>query len=323
MSTTDTILADDGSVYRRLQGKAEGTSFHIIYQDEKGIDLQPDIIRLFDEFEQSLSVYIPHSLISRLNRNEPVEVDDFFHYVFTRAKEISKQTDGAFDISAEPLFRAWGFSSEEKNIPDENQIKHLKQFIGMDKVRLEGKLLVKDFPETVLNVNAIAKGYSADLLAALLAQSGSPNYLVEIGGEIRVKGVNPGGEIWRIGVDHPSENRRIPGEKLQVILQITDRGIATSGNYRQFYMEDRRKITHTIDPATGYPTEHNLVSVTIIADDAITADAYATACMVGGIEKAVHWIDRNPTLEAVFICREADEYRTYFTSALEGKVEQA
>lgn len=316
------IMADNGSFYYNIQGTAEGTSYNIIYQDNEDRDFQPEIDDLLVGFEKSLSVYDENSIISRVNRNEDIEIDNYFYTVFTKAKEISAQTEGSFDISAEPLFRAWGFSSQEKCPPDKGQIEKLKQYIGMDKVRIENRRIIKSHPDIVLNVNAIAKGYSADVVAIFLNERNCKNYLVEIGGEIRLKGENLHGEAWRIGIDRPSENNPIPGQDLQAVLQITDKAVATSGNYRQFYIEDGQKITHTINPATGYPSKHNLLSVTVVANDALTADAYATAFLVSGTEKSLEWLNKHPELDAIFICDEEGEYKMYCTPALEDKITQ-
>ncbi|MDR1089461.1 MAG: FAD:protein FMN transferase [Prevotella sp.] len=314
----ETTMTDGGVFYSTIRGFAEGTGYRIVYEGH--CNIQKEIESLLSGFEKSLSVYDPTSIISRINRNEDIEVDNYFETVFNRAKEISKLTGGLFDISAEPLFRAWGFSSEGKNIPDKEKIEELKKYIGMDKIRIENKRLIKDHPNAVLNANAIAKGYSADIAASFL-DTDCDNYLVEIGGEIRVKGYNPQGKPWSIGIDRPIEGNFLPGENgLQLILQITDKGIATSGNNRQFYIENGRKITHTINPATGYPAKHNLVSATVIAGDALTADAYATAFMVGGMEKAGQWIEENPELDAIFICDEQGEYKVYYTSLIEDKL---
>ncbi|MBK5721066.1 FAD:protein FMN transferase [Dysgonomonas sp. Marseille-P4677] len=313
----NTVMADNGTFYYNIQGTAEGTSYNIIYQDDEDRDFQPAIEALLVQFEKSLSVYDETSIISRVNRNEKIETDYFFQTVFNKAKEISNLTEGTFDISAEPLFRAWGFSSQEKHIPNEAQITDLKQHIGMDKIRIENNFVIKSNPNIVLNANAIAKGYSADLISLVLEEYGCENFLVEIGGEIRLKGVNTEGQAWRIGIDRPSEDNPIPGQNLQVILQITDRGIATSGNYRQFYIENGQKVAHTINPATGYPVKHNLLSTTVIAKDAITADAFATAFLVAGVEKALEWINLFPELDAIFIYDEAGEYKMYYTPGIE------
>lgn len=307
------------SSYSHIQGFAEGTSYRIIYKGDR--DFKEEIQSLLSSFERSLSVYDKNSIISRINRNDDIEVDDYFKTVFTRAKQISAHTQGLFDISAEPLFRVWGFSSEGKIVPDAKQIEELRKQIGMDNIWLEGNKIVKKHPDTIINVNAIAKGYSADIVASLLEEKGCSDYLIEIGGEIRLRGGSPEGEEWRIGIDRPLEGNLLPGQEgLQAVLQITDKGIATSGNYRQFYIENGQKITHTINPVTGYPAKHNLLSTTVIANDALTADAYATAFMVGGMEKAAEWIDENPELDAIFICDEEGEYKTYYTSQIEDRL---
>jgi len=314
------IMADNGTFYYHIQGVAEGTSYSIIYQDNEDRDFQPEIDRLLAGFEKSLSVYDKDSIISRINRNEDIEIDAYFRTVFNRAKEISSLTNGTFDISAEPLFKAWGFSSGKRNIPNDAQIKELKQYIGMDKLTLDNNRIIKSNPSVILNTNAIAKGYSADLVASLLENYNSKNFLVEIGGEIRLKGFNTEGKPWRVGIDCPAEDNPIPGQNLQLILQITDKGIATSGNYRQFYIENGQKIVHTIDPVSGYPVKHNLLSVTVIANDCITADAFATAFLVAGIEKALGWINNFPELDAIFISDEEGEYRVFCTPDIEKSI---
>ncbi|WP_165040595.1 FAD:protein FMN transferase [Dysgonomonas sp. ZJ709] len=313
----DLILSYNGKFYSNIRGKAEGTSYNIIYQDDSERDFQPDIENLLSDFEKSLSVYDETSIISCVNRNEDIEVDNYFSTVFNRAKEISKLTDGTFDISAEPLFRIWGFSFKERAPINTDELIDVQQYIGMDKIRMENKRIIKSHPNIVLNANAIAKGYSADIVADFIEERGVSNYLIEIGGEIRVSGLNTSGEAWRIGVDKPSDNNLIPGQDLQLILQISDRGIATSGNYRQFYIENGQKIPHTIDPRTGYPVKHNLLSTTVVACDALTADAFATAFLVVGIDVAKQWVDTFPFLDALFIYDEDGKYKVHYTTGME------
>lgn len=314
-----TIPASDGTLYYNITGVAEGTSFNIIYRDSFGRNFLTEIKNLLANFEKSLSVYDNTSIISRINRNEEVELDNFFETVFNKAKEISLLTQGAFDISAGPLFSAWGFSAEDRNIPDESKLSKLKAIVGMEKVAIVNKRIVKQTPKLTLNANAIAKGYSADIIADFLTAQACQDFLVEIGGEIRLSGENPEGQAWRIGVDRPSESNLMPGQDLQVILQLTDKAIATSGNYRQFYIENGRKISHTIDPVSGYPVTHHLLSVTVIADNAISADAFATAFMVAGIEQSIEWMNNEdfPDLEVLFICDEDNKYKIYYTEGME------
>ncbi|NDV68360.1 FAD:protein FMN transferase [Dysgonomonas sp. 25] len=314
------IMADNGDFYYNICGTAEGTSYNILYQDAEGRDFQSDIASLLAGFEKSLSVYDKTSLISRINRNETTKVDAYFAEVFTRAKEIYSLTDGAFDASAEPLFKAWGFGGGARYIPDEEQIKELQSYIGMDKIRLENNQILKIDPRIVLNFNAIAKGYSADIVARFLEAEGCVNYMAEIGGEIRLKGKNLRGGDWRVGIDRPTDENLIPGQDLQVILEVSDKALATSGNYRQYYIENGQKMVHTIDPSTGYPVRHNLLSVTVVADDAITADAFATAFLVRGLDGSAGWIEKYPSIDALFICDEEGEYKVYSSAGMKNYI---
>ncbi|MDR1585535.1 MAG: FAD:protein FMN transferase, partial [Prevotellaceae bacterium] len=244
----------------------------------------------------------------------------FFRVLFTKAKEINRLTEGAFDISAEPLFRAWGFGSGGKANPDKETVEALKQCVGMDKIWLEGNRVVKSNPAIVLNANAVAKGYSVDVVADFLDGKACGNYLVEIGGEIRLKGCNPDGERWRVGIDKPADDNPLPGQRLHAVLQLTGKAVATSGNYRQFSVENGRRINHTINPATGYPVNNELLSVTVVAADALTADALATAAMVAGKEAAMKWITEYGNFDAVFIIDDAGELKTCCTEGIAGNI---
>lgn len=307
----------DGENYITIRGLAEGTSYSIIYHDNGRRDFTNDIKALLAEYESSMSVYDPHSIISRINRNEDIQVDNYFIKVFKKAREISLLTDSYFDMSAEPLFKAWGFSFSKKEKLNDNDIDQLRRHIGMDKIVLKGKRIIKSDPNVVLNGNAIAKGYSTDIVADFLEQKGIANYLVEIGGEIRAKGKNSMGEMWRIGIDKPTDGNHTPGQDMQVVLQLTDKSIATSGNYRQFYTDENgRKISHTINPKTGYPVSHNLLSTTVVAGDTISADAIATAFMVMGMEKAMDYAAKLRDVDALFIYDEMGEYKIVYTPGM-------
>lgn len=303
--------------YFQIQDFALGTSYNLIFEAENADRVQDDIETLIVEFEDSLSVYKPNSIISRINRNEDIEVDKYFEAVFLCAKNISTLTEGLFDISAEPIFKEWGFSFLEKAEMTDEKIKDIIQHIGMDKVNLVGKKIVKENPSIQLNANAIAKGYMTDVIADYLGRKNISNYLVEVGGEIRTKGISPRGGGWLIGVDRPSDTNMIPGQDVQVLLELTDKALATSGNYRQFYIKDGKKVSHTINPRTGYPVEHSLLSVTVIADDAMSADAYATAFLVAGIDKTLELLDNIKNIEVLFICDEDGEFKVHYTAGLE------
>jgi thiamine biosynthesis lipoprotein len=276
--------------------------------------LQPAIDSLLCGFSQSLSVYDSASLISRMNRNEAVVADDYFIRAFRRAREVYDDSNGAFDISASPLFNAWGFGFKLREKITPQLLDSLKTFVGMDKVRLEGRRLVKDDARITLNMNALAQGYSVDVVSEWLEAQGIANYLVEIGGEIRCKGKSKKGAAWAVGIDRPEDGNDLAGERLQAVVHFTGRAMVTSGNYRKFYVEDGKKYAHIIDPVTGWPVMHNLLSATVFADDAITADAYATVFMVVGLECAEKILSQRPQWGAYLIYEEDGVMKTHVTA---------
>lgn len=308
--------------YFSIQGFAEGTSYSITYSDEGKRDFRAPIEQLLNEFEISLSTYRDSSIISRANRNEEVELDDYFITVFNRSAEVSAATNNAFDISASPLFSIWGWGAEKRKEINQALIDSLKQYVGMDKVRIENRRLIKDHPNVTLNMNAIAKGYSSDVVAKFLDEQGVQNYLVEIGGEMRLKGKNSKGNLWRVGVDKPMDGNYMPGENLQTILEVTDLGLATSGDYRRFYIDSLtgEKYSHTIDPKTGYSAKQGLLSATVIAPDCMTADAYATAFMVLGVDSSKKILERMPELEAYFVYNEKGENKVFYTNNMKHRI---
>ncbi len=290
-----------------------GTTYHIVYGHDKDVH---DAIRVkMNEFNLSLSTYDSTSVISKINRNEDVELDDYFTAVFKKAVEISDNTGGAFDITVAPLVNVWGFGFSKRDSVSPHLIDSLLQFVGMDRVRISGGEVVKSAPGVMLDASAIAKGYGVDVVADYLESLGINNYLVEIGGEIRVKGHNMRGVLWRVGIDKPIDDPKVLNRELQEIIEITDGALATSGNYRNFYIKDGKKYAHTIDPKTGYPVQHELLSVSVIASDCMTADAYATAFMVLGKDEAKEIVQKTAGLEAYFICRaeDSDTLKIIFT----------
>lgn len=313
-----------------LDGFTQGTTYHIVYKqpyspgyflNTKLHDYQEEIDSLLMEFDRSLSIYLPGSVISRINNNEKdVKVDSLFRVVFYKAKEVNELSDGAFDITVGPLVNAWGFGPELREQIDSTLIDSLIQFVGMDNVRIEEDMVIKSEPGVKLDVNAIAQGYSVDIIAGFLSSKGIKNYLVEIGGEIRAAGRKKKGTAWKVGVDKPYDNNYIPGQDLQVILALEDNSMATSGNYRKFFEENGMKYSHSIDPKTGYPVSHNLLSVTVTAPDCMTADAFATAFMILGLEKSVKLVKKLEKIEAYFIYSDKDgSFCTEFTDGF-GKI---
>ncbi len=286
-----------GTEYNSVTGLVFGTIYHITYQHDK--DLKAEIESKLKSFDYSLSPFNDSSVISRINRNERMETDSFFRECFNRSMEIAKETEGAFDITVAPLVNAWGFGFKKGAFPDSATIDSLLRITGYEKIRLEGNEIVKEDPRVMLNCSAVAKGYAVDVVAKLLEDKGIKNFMVDIGGEVVVRGRNPEGNLWRIGINKPVDEPA--NQELQTILALTDVGIATSGNYRNFYYKDGKKYAHTIDPHTGYPALHSILSSTVIAKDCMTADALATAFMVMGLEKAKAFCDAHPEIEAYFI----------------------
>jgi thiamine biosynthesis lipoprotein len=304
--------------YIKLAGFTQGTSYHITYESRDSINLQDQIDSLLADFDSTFSIYIPGSVISRINRNDSgTLINDHFIEVFNKAYEVYKATDGAFDITVAPLVNAWGFGFTEKADVDSAMIDSLLQYVGMDKVVIEDGMVIKKYREMMLDCNAIAQGYAVDVIAGFMDKKDIRNYLVEVGGEIRTKGVNPEGNMWRIGIDRPDEKNIIPGAFLQAIVELQNRSLATSGNYRKFYEVDGIKYTHSIDPKTGYPVMKRLLSTTVVARDCITADAYATALMIMGLEKGKDLLSEHKELEAYLIYSDDEgNYRTYITPGL-------
>ncbi len=299
--------------YTRINGFAQGTTYSICYE---GTDtLQGEIDALLARFDSSLSIYNRASTISRVNYNEITEVDSFFISCFSLAQRITEQTNGAFDMSAAPLFLAWGFGSQKQAaLPTPEQVDSIKKFCGMDKIRIENNNIVKVDPRVRLNANAIAKGYSVDVVSQFLEGKGKKNYLVEIGGEIFCRGVSPKGRAWIIGIDRPTEGNFVPGQDVLAKVQLSGRGLATSGNYRKFYIQDGRKVAHCINPRTGFPAYTSVLSTTVIAEDSGTADAFATALMVVGLDSAKAMLQRHPHIDAYLVyASDSNDYESYAT----------
>ncbi|MBR5100076.1 MAG: FAD:protein FMN transferase [Bacteroidales bacterium] len=309
--------------YVRIEGFAQGGTYHVICRPVQGIG-EPALRAAIDSrllaIDGSLSGYNKGSLLSRLNAGEDLPLDPLFLACFTRSKEIWTETEGAFDPSAAPLFDLWGFGFSNKGNVTQEAIDSIRAFVGMDRLTLEeradGTHLMKADPRMKLNFNAIAQGYSCDVVARYLDSLGCENYLVDIGREIICKGVNASGNLWRIGLDRPEDGNYEEGRNLQAILEVTDCGIVTSGNYRKFYVEDGQKYAHTIDPLTGRPVSHNLLSATVVANDAATADAYATWLMVVGLDRARKILAARPDLEALLVYDQDGQMKTFQTDKI-------
>ncbi|MCI5580675.1 MAG: FAD:protein FMN transferase [Phocaeicola plebeius] len=310
------LILKKQSPYQTDQGLVFGTVYKITYQSAE--NLKEDIEAELQKVDHSLSPFNPNSVITHINDNTDLTPDSLFLDVFRLAKEVSAVTHGAFDITVAPLVNAWGFGFKSGSSIDPAHIDSLRQRVGIDKVELapDGTLHKQD-PNIQLDCSAIAKGYGVDCVARLLDRKGVRNYMIDIGGEVVVKGKNPQQHPWHIGVNKPIDDSLSVNQELQTILSITDVGMATSGNYRNFYYRDGKKYAHTIDPRTGYPVQHNILSSTVIAADCATADAYATSFMVLGLDSSKAICEQHPELEAYFIYSRPDSTNgIYFTKGM-------
>ena len=268
--------------YRKNTNFVFGTIYNITYQSSE--DLQQEIEAELQKVDGEFSMFNPESTVSRINRGDSaVARSAMFQEIFQLAQTVNRETDGAFDITVAPLVNAWGFGFKHEQMPTPAQVDSLLQI------------------RSQMDFSAIAKGYGCDVVARLLQSKGIRNYMVEIGGEVVVSGQNAKGDNWHIGITKPSDDSLSVEGEMQTVLSITDHAMATSGNYRNFYYQGGRKYAHTIDPRTGYPVQHSLLSATVFAADCATADAYATSFMVLGVEGAKAVLQRHPELMAYLI----------------------
>jgi len=316
----------DKPVYNSFNGFVQGTTYSIIFQNNQKLDpfvLREEVEALLHNFDMSLSLYQDSSILSRINRNEKVVADAFFTEAFERSKELYELTGGAFDITVGPLVKAWGFGPDAVKRFSESMHDSLMHLVGMDKVELKNGIISKKDPGITLDFNAVAQGFSVDIVCRHLDKLNIDSYLVEIGGEVRVKGER-GSSRWRIGIDRPVDYNVVPGTNLQAIISLKDRSLATSGNYRKFFVEDNIKYSHTIDPSTGYPVRHRLLSATIITDDCTAADAVATACMVMGLEKTLDFIKKHSEFEAYLIYSDDNgDFITWISEGLKKSISES
>lgn len=306
--------------YKKIQGSIFGTIYAITYQSD--LDIKEDVTQELNRFDYSLSPFKEQSIISKVNRNEDVELDSLFINVFNRSQEISKLSQGAFDITVAPLVNAWGFGFKKGEFPDSIMIDSLLQHTGFQKVRLINNTIIKDDPNIILNASAIAKGYAVDIIGDLLDSKNITNYMIDIGGEVLAKGKNAKGLPWRIGINKPIDDALATNQEIELVINIENKGIATSGNYRNFYIKDGKKYAHTIHPKTGYPVQHNILAATVLADDCMTADALATTFMVLGLDESLKLLTQLDGIEACFIYTDdTDNYKIYLTEGMKSLTE--
>ena len=308
--------------YTVADGVMLGTTLHVV-ADVKGTssqELYAAIMELDRQAKASMSIYDSTSLLSRLNRNRTDSVDRHIAFNFRLADSIGALSDGRYDVTVGPLVEAWGFAARQRTV-DPN-IDSILGFVGREKVRIENGRLVKDDPRVQLDFNSVAKGYTVDLLAELVERYGAENYIVDIGGEVRCRGVNRNGDPWRIGVETPFDGNMTDGEYLQKRIRMREGGLATSGNYRRFYLDENGdKVAHTIDPRTGRSILSRLLSVTVVAPTCAEADALGTMFLAMGADDALEAVKRMPGMKVYFILAgDGETYEEYVSPAMEALI---
>ncbi len=290
----------------KFTGLAQGTYYEVTYFDSESRNFQSSVDSILKQFDQCASIYEKSSIISKINNNDStVILDSNFIEVFNLSQKISKETEGAFDCTVGPLVKAWGFSIKENKELELPKIDHLMQFIGYQKIKIENGKFQKESPEIMIDFNAIAQGYSVDIIAKFLENKGIENYLVDVGGEVLGKGKKVDNSSWIVGIEKPAESSNAD-RVIQIKVELKDKALCTSGNYRKYRIIKGKKYSHEIDPKTGFPVTHNLLSVSVMGNDCGAADAYATAFMVMGLEKSKLFLSKHPELAVYFIYTDSD-----------------
>ncbi len=328
----------------QLQGEAQGTTWQIVYYDLQQRNLKPQIDSLLQKVDESVSTYLPGSVIDTWNKSDSgAAIDSMFYEVLGLSWRVYLETNGAFDPTVKPLVSYWGFGPEMYAHPekaDQHKIDSLLELVDFDTLRL----VVNDFPRPIdglrdkrikysfpiflskpdsrmqLDFNAVGQGWSVDVVAHFLEKNGIEKYFIEIGGEIKAGYPKPDGSLWRFGIDKPIED--LAQRELEAIINLRNKGLATSGNYRKFYEVDGVKYAHTIDPKSGYPVKHSLLSATVVAGDAGLADAMATAFMVIGTDSAIAYLegDNNTNSAAFLIYTDSNKYKTWVSPSIASKL---
>lgn len=303
--------------YKVVDGVMLGTRLHII-ADSPCDTLYRGAMTLDAEAKRSMSIFEENSLLNRLNRNQTDSLDHHITRNILLADSIHRLSEGAYDITVKPLVEAWGFAGREAQ--QQPNIDSILQFVGMEKIRIEAGRLKKEDPRVALDLNSIAKGYTVDLLAEYIEQTGAENYIVDIGGEVRCKGHNRQGNPWRIGVESPFDGNMTDGEYIERRIALTSGAMATSGNYRRYYLNEKgEKIAHTIDPRTGYSNPSRLLSATVVAPTCAEADALCTMLLAMGDKAALSFAEAHPTMAVylIFAPREGEQFEEYSSPAME------
>lgn len=284
------LAACGGEKYHKADGMVWNTTYHITYEGDP--ELADSVLIVLEKVGKSLNVFDTTSLVSRVNAADSVIVDSHFRKVYNTSRKISKASRGMFDPTLSPLISAWGFGPGHKPTADTTKVAEILKYVGIDKTHLAGDTLVKDDPRLNFNFSGVAKGYGCDAVASMFKRNRVSNYLIEIGGEIAVSGLSPSFEQWSISIDRPVQSDSAIVHDAAAVVKVTDAGIATSGNYRNFHRQGTRTLGHTISPKTGRPVETDVISATVIAPTAMEADAAATACMAAGSEVAKEMVSQ-------------------------------
>ena len=312
-----TVFILSGSKYYTNEGQIFGTTYHITYAGTN--DLDKEIRAELQRVDDALSMFNKQSVLSKFNRNEKYDVSNArFNDVVRLSLQLSRETDGAFDITVAPLVNEWGFGFKHRERINASKIDSLRAFVGYDKLFYEGNRLNKRDSRVTIDCGAVAKGYGVDCVARLLSSKGCTTYMVEIGGVVVVKGKNAKGKKWTIGINKPVDDSTKNVSEVQNILHVSDCGIATSGNYRNFYYVDGRKVSHTIDPKTGQPVQHSLLSATVLTPSCAKSDALATSFMVMGLDRAKAFLAKHKDVQAYFIFADGQgKYNVWMTEGMQ------
>ena len=296
-----------------LQGLAQGSYYAVTYYDEQGRNFQKEIDSIFHAVDVSVNLWVDTSVISKVNRNEDVTLDSIFVDNFRIAQEAARLSDGYFDPTISPIVAAWGFSYKNGDSITPQLIDSLKQLVDYRNISIENGKVVKANPAMTLDFNAIAQGYTSDLIASFLDSRGIKNYLVDTGGEIMARGCKPNSDPWIVGIEKPAENWDSE-QVVQTRVALRDKGLVTSGSTRKYVERNGKRYSHCIDPNTGYPVEHQLLSATVLAENSVWADALASICMVMGKEKSLPLIESMDGVEAYYIyVNEKGDLETFAT----------
>jgi FAD:protein FMN transferase len=334
---TSETSTEQSTRLKTISGEAQGTTYSISYVDDS-TDYKFQVDSILNEFDQDISLWVPNSVINNINgvnRRDSIFVfvdsTKYFSVLFDFSRDLWRTTHGAFDPTVYPLVEAWGFGLTNRQAMSQEKVDSLLQCVGFEDTSIdmieefEGYFykqtqIYKGNPKVRLDFNAIAQGYSVDIIGDFLRDRGINNFMVEIGGEVLCRGRNARDEIWRIAIDKPTDGDR----EFQAVVQVEDRAIATSGSYRKFYEENGIRYSHTIDPRSGYPVSHSLLSATVMAKDCGSADAFATAFMVMGVEETINFLYENPNLDldVYLIYDEGGELQTVFTENMQAILEE-